>query len=461
MTEPVDLNGERAKRQRKVKNGSGGGGGGGSGEAGRDHWTDGCMKSDNGNPIPNLANAYLGMGVDPLLSGLVQFDEMARSILLTGHPPQQNLVKSRQKLNGHHQESSEYHQKSSENCHESSENCQKLSEYPRIIGDNDTHFIQKYLQVVGLPRISRDTVFQAIEMRAHEHSFHPIKQYLSDLVWDKESRLAGWTNAYLGAEHNSYTSSVGAMFLIAMVARIFRPGCKADYMLILEGPQGALKSTACRVLAGGWFSDNLPDLSKSDPVRLSTHLRGKWLIEIAEMSSFDAVETHALKEFLTQTEERYLPKYGRCEVFEPRQCLFIGTTNQSVYLRDETGARRFWPITVGDIDIPMLERDRDQLFAEAVHLFNLGARWWPDPAFEEQHIKPQQDKRYDSDIWETLIKDKIGTRTEITALEVALEYLQLQTGLINAGVNRRICRILKSLGWELQHTKKGNVWAKR
>jgi len=456
MTEPVDLNGERHKRRRKVKNGSGGGGGG----TVEYHWTQGCMTSNNGKPIPNLANADLGMTLDPLLSGLVKFDEMARFVLLTGPPPLHHSSKSRQKLNGSWQHVGENGQDICEELPNVTESLQDIGKYPRIISDNDTNLIQKFLQLSGICRLSRDTTLQAIEMRAHENPFHPIKAYLSGLKWDGHKRLGGWTNTYLGVDHNNYTSRVGAMFLIAMVARIFRPGCKSDYMLILEGPQGALKSTACRILAGGWFSDSLPDLSKSDPVRLSMHLRGKWLIEIAEMSSFDTVETHTLKEFLTQTEERYLPKYGRCEVFEPRQCLFIGTTNQSVYLRDETGARRFWPITVREIDIQALERDRDQLFAEAVHLFQNGAHWWPDAAFEEQYIKPQQNKRYDSDIWETLIRDKILGRNEVTTLELAKDPLNLQIGMIHSGVNKRISRILKNLGWELQHTRKGNLWKK-
>src|ERR1700744_6589723 len=128
-------------------------------------------------------------------------------------------------------------------------------------------------------------------------------------------------------------------------------------MLILEWPNGAWKTRSCRALAGEWFSDNLPDLSRGDPVRLSMHLRGKWLIEIAEMSSFNAAETHTLKEFLTQTEERYLPKYGRNEVYEPRQCVFVGSINESVYLRDPTGARRFWPVKIGTIDLEALQND--------------------------------------------------------------------------------------------------------
>ena len=329
---------------------------------------------------------------------------------------------------------------------------------PRHVTDNDATALQERLQLAGMKKIGRDAVHAAIDLRAAECAFHPVRDYLNSLTWDGTPRLDTWLSCYIGVEPSDYAAGIGRMFVVAMVARIMRPGCKADYMLVLEGPQGARKSTACAILGGPWFSDSLPDIRDGKDV--PQHIRDKWLVEVPEMSALDRAEASALKAFLTRQVEQYRPSYGRREVIEPRQCMFIGTTNKTAYLRDETGGRRFWPVRVGRIDTDALARDRDQLFAEAVHRWREGGAWWPDGAFEAEHIRPQQDARREPDAWEAAILGYVALQDRVTVLDIARGVLALETGRIGTADSRRIAAVLEEAGWERRRIDKARLWVR-
>jgi predicted P-loop ATPase len=329
----------------------------------------------------------------------------------------------------------------------------------RPVTDDDVVFLQKWMQAEGLKRMGRETVHDAIVHLAKEHRFHPVKEWLQALIWDGEPRTIRFAVDYLGCDATQYACEVGEMFLISMVARIFKPGCKADHMLILEGQQGLLKSTVCDVLAGGYFSDALPEIHAGGK-EVSIHLRGKWLIEVAEMHAYNKAESTQLKSFVSRTTERYRPPYGRMEVIEPRQCVFIGTSNKDAYLRDETGGRRFWPLRCGDININALRTDRDQLFAEAAHHYHEGVPWWPDRDFERDHIKPEQEARYEEDAWAQPVSEALMGWTETTTASVAKLALGLDWSKLGMVEQKRIAAILQQLGWEKRRTRTGIKWIK-
>jgi predicted P-loop ATPase len=383
-------------------------------------WLAGCIcgEGKDPKPLPVLRNALLGLRA--VFPGHFAYDEMLRAAVLMYAVDGQNDFT------------------------------------PRPVNDVDVGLAQERLQCLGLKGLSRDVTHQAVDMRAHECRFHPVADYLNGLTWDGQSRASRLFASYFGSESSDYANSVGEMFLVSMVARILKPGCKVDHLPVIEGRQGTLKSTACRILGGEWFSDSLPDITTKDAQQF---LRGKWLIEVSEMHAMSRAESAQLKAFITRQEERYRPSHGRKEVFEPRQCVFVGTTNKDTYLRDETGGRRFWPVKAGTINVDTLARDRDQLFAEAVALFRNGTPWWPDKEFEHQHIAPEQSARYEADAWEDSIGDYLDTVSRVTVGQVAREALHIETPRIGTAEQRRIGAALERLGWQRQPKDwKGTRW---
>jgi predicted P-loop ATPase len=398
----------------------------------------------NPKPLAVVANALIALRSDPAVRDALGFDEMLRAPTL---------------------------------LHQLGEPFVGNVRDPRPLTDKDVTEITEWMQEAGIKRISHQVVREAIECYSRDHAYHPILEYLDGLTWDNEPRLKNWLVTYAGAEKTDYTQAIGPMFLISMVARIFELGCKADHMLVLEGTQGEWKTSMCEILAGQWFSDALPEITSGKDV--SQHLRGKWLIEVSEMHAMNKAETSLLKSFISRTTERYRPSYGRLEVIEPRQCVFIGTTNKDAYLRDETGGRRFWPVRVGGIKLEKLEQERDLLFAEAVANYRQGVGWWPDKKFERDHIAPQQEARYESDAWEPVVKKYIGNKTRVTLLEVAVHALKYEiepptymqgeptpargTPINRLGTadQRRLAAVLTALGWEQKRDMSGRWWQRK
>lgn len=248
-------------------------------------------------------------------------------------------------------------------------------------------FIEKYYAISSTAKCA-----DALALSFEKHSFHPIKDYIDNLMWDGEERIDKLFIDYLGAEDNNYVRTVTRKILVAAVARAFNPGCKFDNMPVLSGPQGIGKSTIIKKLGQEWYSDSLTTVSGKEAYE---QLQGVWILEMGEMMATKKADIEATKHFLSKTEDIYRVAYGRRTSRFPRQCVFIGTTNDREFLRDKTGNRRFWPIDVG-----MQERNKsvfndlnkyeiDQIWAEAYELYKNNEPLYLNSEEEKEAAKQQ------------------------------------------------------------------------
>ncbi len=240
-----------------------------------------------------------------------------------------------------------------------------------------------------------------VDILARQNTFDPVVDYLHGLTWDKENR-EDWLTRFLGVPDSRYARRVGMMWLIQGVARALDPGCKADCVLILEGNQGLRrKSSILAALAtrAEFFREGLRDIDTKDTLLA---MQAAWIIELREMASITNREVEAVKAFLDRQNDHYRAPYGRRSDDHPRRCIFAGTTNASKYLRDVTGARRFWPVACGETDLEGLEAVVDQLWAEAVHRYLAGEQWWVEA--DDPDFVAEQDARYDTDTRQDMLE---------------------------------------------------------
>lgn len=294
--------------------------------------------------------------------------------------------------------------------------------------------------------VKTNLVAEAVEVTARETSYHPVREYLDGLSWDGRPRLDTWTRDFLGAPDDRYNRAVAAAWMIGAVARIQDPGCKMDTALILEGPQGLGKSTALKVLAENWFTDELGDIKNKDT--LQTLHSGVWIVEMGELDCFSKSEVNAFKQFMSAQSDFFRPPYGRRPRNHRRSCVFAGSTNETEYFRDVTGNRRFWPVACTRVDVAGLRAVRDQLWAEAADRYRNGERWHLSKEVENL-AQAEQRSRLQTDPWEAKVMAWVEQRSSVTTTEV----LQSALGLYEADdwgnkTNAmRVGKILRSNGW--------------
>lgn len=241
--------------------------------------------------------------------------------------------------------------------------------------DLDEAGLRWYLQAKWKFRSEND-LRNALELAMRANAFHPVRAYLNGLTWDGTPRLDTMLVDYLGAEDSTYTRAATRKWMCGAVKRVMLPGCKFDSAIVLVGKQGVGKSSFASILSKGWFNDSEINMNGKDGYE---SLHGNWIIELAELASMKRSDVETVKTFLSKCEDTYRPAYGRRAATFKRQCVFFGTTNEEEFLRDRTGNRRYWPITVsGQLDREEFEANVDQIWAEAVAAYRSGESLWLD-----------------------------------------------------------------------------------
>ena len=302
-----------------------------------ENWREKLKITDKGGLAQTIENAVIILRHDPKLAGCLALNEMEHNIVAKQNLPWRKVKGTSQWV------------------------------------DADDAALRFYLErVYGIA--SKDRVFDAVNVVASENKFHPVRDYLDGCTWDGVPRVETVLIDYLGADDNAYTRAVTRKALVAAVARIYRPGCKFDYMLTIRGQQGLGKSALIAKLGGKWFSDSFTTMQGKDAYE---QVQGVWIMEVGELAGMRKAEAETIKLYISKQVDRFRPAYGRRLQEFPRQCIFIGTTNETQFLRDTTGNRRFWVVDTPNKPVKDMWEELTpemvmQIWAEAVEIYKAG-----------------------------------------------------------------------------------------
>ena len=361
--------------------------------------------------IPELANLVTILRNDPGWAGVIAYDEFAGRVMKRKPPPF------------------------------------SPGETGEWMDIDDSRTALWLSQQYGLLRVRREVIEDAVLMTADQNRVHEVRDYLQSLQWDGKDRLKHWLHLYLGAEDSAYARLVSVKWMVGAVARVMRAPLetKMDNVLILEGPQDQGKSSALRILGRQWFTDAAFEIGSTDGYQI---IRGVLIVELAEMDGFNRADASRSKAFFSRGADRYRNPYGRKPINVVRQCVFAGSVNHATYLKDDTGNRRYWPVTVGYIALDELRQDVDQLWAEALKMYRDGVTWWA-VASEKDMFTDQQDQRYVGDAYEDRIRAWLDTPDaggmkimRVTTREILQECLKLDVAKWTLAEQQRVGRIM-------------------
>lgn len=326
--------------------------------------------------------------------------------------------------------------------------------------DTDTTKVQCLFALKHGLIASREMVDTAVETMAKRRRIHPVEAWYKRLKWDRKARLDKLFVDYFGAPDTIYSRGIARCWMVSAVARTFEPGCQADYLVVLKGPQGVGKTKGLRALfSTDWFSETTLDLESKDAILA---LRGKLCVCFDELDSIRGkARTEKVKNFLTRTFDNVRLPYSKHNIDVARRVIFAGTTNEDGFLVDTTGNRRFWPVECTRVDIERLRRDRTQLWAEAVHLYHKGVEWWPSAGLSHLVEEAQKDS-LQRHVWEEPIA-RWCTANKEPLKEIGVSCIRLLTEVIGKRVGdcsnadlQVVGLTMKRLGWvKGRRTSKG------